>query len=149
MCVFIQNLQRPSRLLACQPAHYPYSVQSMTASTTLRVATDPLAPSNAAVLDVVVCDVGRYQQTISFSIVRRNATHCISPYAIVMCVCVCVCLSVGVCVCVCRVCGPQENCLRYRRHLFSILLEMTPDIAYKSLTQIGLQIPRWRTKWRP
>ena len=37
---------------------------------------------------------------------RRNATHCISLYAIVMCVCVCVC------VCVCRVCGPQENGLR-------------------------------------
>ena len=27
---------------------------------------------------------------------RRNATHCISPHAIVKCVCVCVCL----CVCV-------------------------------------------------
>ena len=36
-------------------------------------------------------------------IFRRNATHCISPYAIVICVCVCVCLSVcmSVCVCVC------------------------------------------------
>ena len=30
---------------------------------------------------------------------RRNATHCISPYAIVMCVCVCVCLYVCVCMC--------------------------------------------------
>ena len=39
---------------------------------------------------------------------RRNATLCISPYAIVMCVCVCVC----VCVCLCRVCGPQENGFR-------------------------------------
>ena len=31
-----------------------------------------------------------------FHVFRRNATHCISPYAIVMCVCVCV----SVCVCV-------------------------------------------------
>ena len=30
-------------------------------------------------------------------IIRRNATHCISPNAIVVCVCVSVC----VCVCVC------------------------------------------------
>ena len=47
------------------------------------------------------------------AIFRRNATHCNSSYAIVVCVCVCVCLSV--CVCVCRVCGPQKNVLRYRR----------------------------------
>ena len=26
---------------------------------------------------------------------------------------------------------------------------MTPDISYRSLIQIGLQIPRWRTKFRP
>ena len=26
---------------------------------------------------------------------------------------------------------------------------MTPDISCRSLIQIGLQIPRWRTKWRP
>ena len=68
---------------------------------------------------------------------RRNATHCISPYATV------------VYVCVCRVCGPQENGLRWRRHFFKKLLEMTPDIIYKSFTQIGWQISRWRTKWRP
>ena len=45
---------------------------------------------------------------------RRNTTHCILPYAIVMCVCmcVCVCVCVTVCVCLCRVCGPQENGLR-------------------------------------
>ena len=41
-------------------------------------------------------------------IFRRNATHCISPIAII--VCVCVCLSVRPSVC--RVCGPQENGLR-------------------------------------
>ena len=45
-----------------------------------------------------------------FIIFRRNATHCISPYAIVMCLCVCVCVCM--CVCVCRVCGSQENGLR-------------------------------------
>ena len=39
-------------------------------------------------------------------IFRRNATHCISPYAIVMCVCVCVCLYVRLCLCVC-VCMPR------------------------------------------
>ena len=26
---------------------------------------------------------------------------------------------------------------------------MTPDISCRSLIQIGLQIPRWLTKWRP
>ena len=42
--------------------------------------------------------------------------HCISPYAVVVCVCVsgCVsgCVSVRVSVYVCRVCGRQENGLR-------------------------------------
>ena len=33
-------------------------------------------------------------------IFRRNVTHCISPYAIVMCVYVCVCVCVCQCVCV-------------------------------------------------
>ena len=55
--------------------------------------------------------------SLSLTIFRRNATHCISPYAIVMCVCVCVsvcvclcvCVSVCVSVCVCHVCGYQEN----------------------------------------
>ena len=41
-------------------------------------------------------------------IFRRNATHCISPDAIVVCVCVCV----SVCRCACRVCGRQENGFR-------------------------------------
>ena len=36
-----------------------------------------------------------------FMIIRRNATHCISPIAIDMCVRVCVCLCVCVCMCVC------------------------------------------------
>ena len=60
------------------------------------------------------------------TIFRRNVTHCILPYAIVVCVCVylCVCVCacvrarvracvcVSVCECVCHVCGPQENGLR-------------------------------------
>ena len=37
---------------------------------------------------------------------RRNPTHCILPYAIVMCVCVCVCARECLCVCVC-VCMPR------------------------------------------
>ena len=35
------------------------------------------------------------------SVIRRNATHCVSPYAIVVCVCVCVFVCVCVCLCVC------------------------------------------------
>ena len=54
-------------------------------------------------------------------------------------VCVCVCL------CVCRVCGRQENSLRQKRRFFK-WRGITPDIICKSLTQIELQIPRWRTK---
>ena len=72
-------------------------------------------------------------------IFRRHATHCISPYAIVVCL--------RVCLCVCHICGPQENGLR--DVVFFKLLEMISDITCKSFTQIGLQIPRWWTKWRP
>ena len=43
---------------------------------------------------------------------RRNATHCISPYAIVVCVCVCVSVCLCVCVCVCRVYETQKSGLR-------------------------------------
>ena len=45
---------------------------------------------------------------LALTIFRQNATHCILPYAVV----VCLCLSVCVCVSVCRVCGRQENGLR-------------------------------------
>ena len=74
-------------------------------------------------------------------IFRRNGTHCISLIAIVVSVCVCVCVRVCACVCglsVCMArCGRQENGLRYR-HRFSFTLRgMTPNIIYKSLTQIG------------
>ena len=41
------------------------------------------------------------------TVFRRNATHCISPYAIDLCVCVSVCVSV--CLCVCRVCERHET----------------------------------------
>ena len=60
-----------------------------------------------------------------------------------VCVCVCVCL------CVCRVCRRQKKGLRQRRRFFSNLREITPNIICKNLKQIGLQISRWRTKWRP
>ena len=56
---------------------------------------------------------------------------------------VCVCLSV--CVCECRVCGPQKNGFRQRCRFCFKLRGITPDIIYKSLTQIGLQIQRWQT----
>ena len=47
-------------------------------------------------------------QTVICLIFRRNATHFILPFAIVVCVCLSVCLSV----CICRICEPQENGLR-------------------------------------
>ena len=77
-------------------------------------------------------------------ICRRNATHCISPYAIVMCVC----LSVCVYVCMPRLWTSGKR-FELETSFFSELLGMTRDITCKSFTQIGLQIPRWRTKWRP
>ena len=42
-----------------------------------------------------------------YAIFRRNATHSILLYAIVVSVSV----YLSVCVCVCRICGPQKNCL--------------------------------------
>ena len=65
------------------------------------------------------------------------------------CMCVCVCLCVSVCVCVYAAFVDLRKTVWDRDVLFSILLRMTPDITCKSFTQIGLQIPRWRTKWRP
>ena len=64
------------------------------------------------------------------------------------CVCVCICLS---CVCV-FVCMPRLWTSGKRFEIvtsfFFKLRGMTPDIICKSFTQIGLQIPIWRTKWR-
>ena len=76
------------------------------------------------------------------SMFRRSATHCISPQAAVVCVCVSVCVSV--CLCVCRVCGRQENGSD-RRHFFKVR-GMAPNITCECFKQIGVQIPRWRTK---
>ena len=72
---------------------------------------------------------------------RRNAQHCISPCAIVVCVCVFVYVYI-----------PRlwTSGKRFEIESFSIKLrEITTNISFKSLTQIGLQIPRWHTKWWP
>ena len=79
---------------------------------------------------------------IIFSVFRRNATHCISPYANVVCVCVCLY------VCMPRLWTPGKR-FEIELVFFSKLHAITPDIICKSLTQLLLQIPRWRTKWRP
>ena len=75
-------------------------------------------------------------------IFKRNATHCISPYAIIMCVCVCLCA------CVHAAFVDLRKTVWVRDVVFSKLLGMTPDITCKSFTQIGLHFPRRRTKWR-
>ena len=76
------------------------------------------------------------------AIFRRNATHCISPYAIVVCV--------GVWMWVYAAFVDLRLTVWDRDFvIFFKLCRITPDIICKSLTQIWLQIPRWRTKWRP
>ena len=55
--------------------------------------------------------------TLLVTIFRRNAMHCISPYAIVTCVCLCVCACACACACVCvcvcvSVCGCLRACVR-------------------------------------
>ena len=44
-----------------------------------------------------------------------------------------------------------NSAIYYYRYFvfFTDLCVMTPDINYIRLIQIGLPIPRWRTKWRP
>ena len=69
----------------------------------------------------------------------QNATHCISPYAIVMCV------RLSVCVYMPPLWTPEKRC---EIETSVKLRGMTTDITCKSLTQIGLQIPIWQTKWR-
>ena len=44
----------------------------------------------------------RFKPAVVHSNFRRNATHCISPIAIVVCVCVCVDVYLSVCVCMPR-----------------------------------------------
>ena len=85
---------------------------------------------------------------VTFIDFRRNATHCISPYAIIVCMCVCVCVSVFLCVCMPRLWTSGKRFEIETSFCFK-LREITPDITCKRLTQIGLQIPRWRTKSRP
>ena len=89
-------------------------------------------------------DIDRFENFMSVKVFRRNATHCISPIAIVVYVCVCVCLCVCVCVCMPRLWTPGKR-LEIQTSLFYKLREMTPDITFKSFTQIGIQIPIWRT----
>ena len=84
---------------------------------------------------------GRQIDARSGSVFRRNATHCISLYAIVVCVCVCVCVYAAF--------VHLRKTVSDRDVVFFKLCGMTPDITWKSLTQIGLQIQIWRTKWRP
>ena len=59
------------------------------------------------------------------------------------------CMSVCVCVSVYAAFVDARKTVRDRGVVVFKLRGITPDIICKSLTQIGLQIPRWRTKWRP
>ena len=65
---------------------------------------------------------------------RRNATHCIWPIAIEMCVCVCVCACVCVYVCMLRLWTPGKR-FEVETSCFCTLREMKPDIACKSFTE--------------
>ena len=60
----------------------------------------------------------------------------------------CVCVCVFVCVCVCAAFVDARKTVEIETSVFFEWREMIPDIICKSLIQIGLQIPRWRTKWR-
>ena len=62
------------------------------------------------------------------------------------CVCLCVCLCM--CVCMTRFWTPGKR-FEIEISFFFTLRGITPHIICKSLKQIGLQIPRWRTKWGP
>ena len=77
---------------------------------------------------------------------------CVCMYVCVcLCVCVSVCLCMYVCVCLCvcvSVCMPHlwtpGKLFEVETSVFFLKLRgMTPDMACKSSTQIGLQIPRW------
>ena len=68
--------------------------------------------------------------------VRECVRACVCVCVCVcVCLCVCVCVCLCVCVCVCRVCG------RHRKTVWD------KDVVFLKLTQFGLQIPKWRTKW--
>ena len=80
-------------------------------------------------------------QNIAF---RLMLSSCLWLY---VCVCLCVCLSV--CLCVCRFVDLRKT-VWDRDVVFVFKLRwITPNIISKSLTQIWLWIPRWRTQWWP
>ena len=59
-----------------------------------------------------------------------------------------VCVCVSVCVCMPRLWTSGKR-FEIETCFCAKLRGITPDIICRSLTQILLQIPRWRTKWRP
>ena len=79
---------------------------------------------------------------VAYFYVKCNAMHFAYCYRRA---CLCVCL----CVCVYVTFVYARKTVWDRDVVFFKFCEITPDIISKSLTQIRLQIPRWRTKWRP
>ena len=100
-------VRRPTRTCSL-PASFSVSLVLQSSSEFLLVLTFlHLAISNVVALllktSVWFGSVFYFKKKLGswFGLVfRRNAMHCISPYAIVMCACVCLC----VCVCVCMLC---------------------------------------------
>ena len=80
---------------------------------------------------------------------KYNALHSALCYhRVCLCVGLCVCLSVCVCVCVLCLWSSGKR-FEIETSFFFKLRGITPDIISKNLTQIRLQISRWRTKCRP
>ena len=110
--------------------------------------------TGAGFVHLVRAFLGEIQRIVFRLMLSSYVCVCLCVY---MCVCVCVCVCV-VCVCVC-VCVCMCVCVsrfwtsgkrfKIETPFFFKLLGMSPNITCKSFTQIGLQIPRWRTKWRP
>ena len=65
---------------------------------------------------------------LEWAVFRRNATHCISPYAIVVCVSVCVSVCLFLCVYAAFVDARKTVC--DRDVFFFKLRGITPDIIY-------------------
>ena len=79
---------------------------------------------------------------------KFNALHFALCYRrVCLCVTVCVCVSMCLCVCVYATFLDARKTVSDRDVVFLELRGMKPYITCKRLTQIGLQIPRWRTKW--
>ena len=84
----------------CGPFIYQFGVQS----SHCRLAADPDYSRKWISAYVTSCNSHKWTSRNAcwsslivkvvqkYCIFRRNATHCISPYAIVVCVCVCVCV---------------------------------------------------------